>query len=478
MVKLNFIAVLVCMITGTVFCQDRGAIVTIKITGFKTDSLLMADNDRPGKFWGKKDKDGRFVFQLKSGFPKIVNLMTNRPQKRISFYIEEGDRFNVITNMEDSAVFSGVGAANANLFFKNFGFMMKAWRAIDINENTTPNDLYNQYDAMFKTPMNNLENNKQAVTPTFYKLYYDWLYYQDLGYKMGVPQDYQQQKKSKKISECLPDNYWELLKLARLNDPVLEMEEYKSTMFGNFPGFLRNEYKVKLHPADSVYNTDEMTTYVYHRLEQLVGPEARPVLLSVALMDKLRRVKDTALVKPLMDTYMKMYGDLKDPGSLSYIKELQEEYGIAVAMSSGMEPPPFVVKDITGNEVSLKDFAGKVIYLDFWASWCAPCRVQMKQGAPTLHKMFEGNKNMVFLFINLDKTMEAAQKAIAEDKIEGVHLFAGDITSDNPVTNAFNVTEIPRYVIIGKNGKIIDADAPRPTDNLTQQLLIQALTWQ
>ncbi len=91
--------------------------------------------------------------------------------------------------------------------------------------------------------------------------------------------------------------------------------------------------------------------------------------------------------------------------------------------------------------------------------------------------MFEDNDDVVFLYINLDKATGCGRKKlIAEDKIEGVHLFAGDFGPSNPVAQAFNISGIPRYVIIGKDGKIFDVDAPRPTDDKTPDRLKEALT--
>jgi thiol-disulfide isomerase/thioredoxin len=132
------------------------------------------------------------------------------------------------------------------------------------------------------------------------------------------------------------------------------------------------------------------------------------------------------------------------------------------------------LKDADGREVTLAKFAGKVIYIDFWASWCGPCRAEMKTAAPALRKTFASDSSIVFLYVNMDDAVDAGKKAIAQDRIEGVHLFAGGIGDTNPVSRAFNITGVPRYVIIGRDGRILDNDAPRPSNEKTARLLREA----
>lgn len=75
----------------------------------------------------------------------------------------------------------------------------------------------------------------------------------------------------------------------------------------------------------------------------------------------------------------------------------------------------------------------------------------------------------------MDDKMPLAKEAIAEDKIEGTHLFADGFERDNAIVKAFNIGGIPRYIIIGKDGRIVDNDAPRPSEVVTQQRLKDAL---
>ena len=100
----------------------------------------------------------------------------------------------------------------------------------------------------------------------------------------------------------------------------------------------------------------------------------------------------------------------------------------------------------------------------------------MKNGSPKLHAKFKDNKDVVFLYISVDSKIDAWKKAIADDKIEGIHLLSqAKSGSDSPIAKAFNVSGIPHYAIIGRNGRIFDNDAPRPSQDITVTRIKEAL---
>lgn len=128
--------------------------------------------------------------------------------------------------------------------------------------------------------------------------------------------------------------------------------------------------------------------------------------------------------------------------------------------------------DKNGKPVSLESFKGKVVYVDFWASWCGPCRQQF----PFSAKMHESlsdkqKKKIVFLYISIDDNEDTWQKSIRDLKIIGEHAISkGGWRSE--VCKVFGISSIPRYMIVDKNGKVIEENAPRPSDpDLLQKLI-------
>ena len=143
-----------------------------------------------------------------------------------------------------------------------------------------------------------------------------------------------------------------------------------------------------------------------------------------------------------------------------YKTEIKTKYDNIKAMLPGKASPDFKAFDINGKEFHLKDFAGKLVYIDLWATWCNPCRAEM----PYLKKIEEKYKDDAITFISLDVYDDKAkwEAFVTREKPMGVQLISTD--RDMPFLKKYVVDGIPRFILLDKEGKIIDANAPRPSD--------------
>ncbi|TAN02097.1 MAG: AhpC/TSA family protein [Chitinophagaceae bacterium] len=118
----------------------------------------------------------------------------------------------------------------------------------------------------------------------------------------------------------------------------------------------------------------------------------------------------------------------------------------------GQMAPDFTMNDTTGNPVSLSSFRGKYVLVDFWASWCGPCRAE-NPNVVKAYNEYKG-KNFTILGVSLDKTKDAWEKAIKDD-----HLAWNQVSDlqywDNAAAKLYGVQAIPANFLIGPDGKIV-----------------------
>ena len=114
-----------------------------------------------------------------------------------------------------------------------------------------------------------------------------------------------------------------------------------------------------------------------------------------------------------------------------------------------IQAPDFTLKDLYGNSVSLQDLRGKVVFLNFWATWCPPCRLEM----PTmeeLHKEF-GDQGLVILAINYRENPAEIKAFFEQHQLT----FPALLDPEGKVLDLYKAWSLPTTYLINKNGEIV-----------------------
>ncbi|MCO6147889.1 TlpA disulfide reductase family protein [Flavobacterium sp. NRK1] len=205
--------------------------------------------------------------------------------------------------------------------------------------------------------------------------------------------------------------------------------------------------------------------------------------------EKLAKETDQAKQLKLIEDLMgKFENDLKDPamderfrtiltqqfGAQRQQMAMMAEQAAKAEKMKGQPSPEFNYENFKGGTTSLAELKGKYVYIDIWATWCGPCRQQI----PFLQKIedkYHGKKiEFVSISVDKEKDHEKWQKMVTDKSLGGLQLFA-DKDWNSAFIQAYNINSIPRFILIGPDGKVVDANAKRPSDPELQTQLDKLL---
>jgi thiol-disulfide isomerase/thioredoxin len=128
-------------------------------------------------------------------------------------------------------------------------------------------------------------------------------------------------------------------------------------------------------------------------------------------------------------------------------------------LAEGKPEIDFAFKTMDGRDMHLSDLKGSVVLIDFWASWCGPCKAQM----PASRKLEEHfkDKKVVFLYVSVDEDADKWKEAIKKYDIKGLHTRVDGVWNAEAVKK-YGINGVPSYFIVDKAGNFGVRDVPRP----------------
>ena len=391
----------------------------------------------------------------------------------VKLFLEPGDQLHLDADLLDlprSLRFSGQGAAN-NQFLAALRSRFPDYLRIDYKDLAV--DAFRQMIDQRRSELESFLDegcSQYQLTPAFVDYYRAEIAYEWANFIVSYPTDYMFANGSR--NEDLPADYHDALNQVDLVDEAaIGTTDYRTFLRRNFCRMKKEAEKraeqeqlseeqrrdrIKPHTItylpDFIVQLDEeqrrgdfiqIHNILYHLAKRLLHGKVLYFFLAGEIIDDFQRGRFAQGEQRLAEF-------LRDNPYPEYTEVVEEVVRETAKLKPGQPAPDFTLDDLQGQSVSLSDFKGQAVFLDFWASWCGPCI----QAVPFLEKIKQRTRDqkVVFLNISLDPADEWHQ-AVDEHGLTGVHVHApGGWRA--AVAQLYQVRGIPSYFLVGPDGRM------------------------
>jgi thiol-disulfide isomerase/thioredoxin len=443
-------------------CTTKGpkeTTLTGKIDNFNDSIVLLISKGVTDTI--KLNDDKTFTYQLAIENPAFYTLRVYRSQYQ--FYLNPGETASIAVNFGDRTQgpkFTGAYATVNEYLFgrsKSVRDLVGDWQelyAVELDE-------FNQKLDTIQTKLESSLDTVPDAAQEIVDLEMARIDYLILSLKANYPEysAYINQKKFNPDSADYsffdgfdPNNSYHLM----FDDYASLVKSYVATKFD----------QSKASKDDESESTGERFTKKFAFIDQqITNSEIRDYLKQSELTEEIQ----FGQFYELTDVVNKFIADCK---TASYKKLIEGLFAKRMTLAPGKQAPVFRYKDISGKEYSLEDFRGNLVYIDFWATWCGPCRHELPY-LEELEKDYHGKK-VVFVSLSLDDDMNAWQNMVTEKQMKGVQLHADGAWASDAAKN-YQIKGIPTFYLIDASGAILKPNAPRPSSKEIRSVLDENL---
>lgn len=386
------------------------------------------------------DKNKYFSVQIKLDKPAYYKI------KRNTLYITPGDNLDVVIREDpEKAEFKGKGA-EANIYmrgrlFPKGGSFIKAGLALRSTLDSTAAYVCQEADKRIDQ-LDKLNN----VTKEFKEI--------ELA----------------RIKADIINSYLSYPSYARAVKGAKTVEEY----YSRYNDFLSKYMPEIIQLIADINNPKFMDAEgVRYVLSQVI--DNKLLLSKVSLDSKIQEIFTTLNKMRILsiDPTKENIDNIKEYITSMKSEDLKEELNKRIKqighLLKGSLAFDIQLEDLNGKSVRLSDFKGKYIYIDLWATWCGPCVGE----APHFEKLQKelNSDEIAFIAISVDTSKDAWKKFLQVHKKETKQF----ISDDRSIKQNWLLGGIPRFILIDKDFKIVDAFAKRPSEAVTRSILMNLI---
>lgn len=404
----------------------------------------------------KLDEQGRFIVM----FPlphKYTLVQIQNGNEATEIYGSPGDKINMTVDAQDfdaTLEYSGLGmkADVANYMAKHMlanSFTLNIQTAIQQACAKEEQDFLTELNRLISKEQDFLMDNMKGLPPEFVQYwsnYYDYLKHNSI---LNYPRVHEMMKQKSYDITLTPEKSRVVKTVpAKFNDELMYISSYRE--------YLMNYYFAQL-TAEGVENNDNDPYKKDDKMLELCRqkmPNASEEYVSAFYLVQSIQNQSLDRVEWLYKTFTTNYPDSK------YKKTLDKMLAIRRKLSPGAPAIDFTVTDSEGNKVKISELKGKVVYIDFWASWCGPCKAQFAH-VKRIKEHFAG-KDVVFVYVSIDEDEAAWLKAKEQYGLTGLHTRE-DGGWEAKIASEYGVKGIPAYFLVDKAGNFAVATTPRPS---------------
>ncbi|HYD22785.1 MAG TPA: TlpA disulfide reductase family protein, partial [Flavipsychrobacter sp.] len=412
-------------------------------------------------------KNGNFIIMLPLSHPYTLIQIQNGDQAT-EIYGSPGDKLvmNVdASDFDNTLKYEGVGMkpSVANFMAKHMlkhGFVNNFHREAQQLAGKTPAEYELALDTLVDKEIDFLVDNSTGLPQSFIEFWNAYYEYSKYNNMLMYPFMHEIIKnKTYDIGDIPKENYSVAIKTpAKFNDAFLHILPYRNYV---------DDYYMQMQDAEAVNGKPQAESQDVRgdkmlELARKHMPAATKEYVFANYIASMVKHVPMARIEQLYNTFTSRY---EKSIYSDYLKDLINK---KKRLSPGAPAIDFTVADADGKKIKLSDLKGKVVYIDFWASWCGPCKAQFPH-TKKIKEHFAG-KDVVFVYVSIDEDEKAWAAAKEKHELTGLHTRINGWEAK--LAEEYGVRGVPSYFLVDRDGNFATDDTPRPSNG---EKLIEAI---